>query len=364
MKRLEAIRSIGDKLKSRMSARKIRQSDPVDPFGILLDTAKRPLVDRPVLGFPVKHPLILLMIVLISVAAGVIVSAAGASAPKAEVVAFDAARMPDQLPGVSLNDQVGASGNASTTPDVGSSITEDSSNYPFVAALAGVIQPLGSRVQAEITEATADSSSHAASTSSANKPSFQAPELQPNKALIGTTILLDPGHGTAASPGVRGPTGLEEAVVVLDVSKRLRSLLENAGARVSMTRESSFSSLRNKQRAEMANKLAVSIFIRIHAETYESITTSGTEVLWAKEDSQILADLLAKELSKGTGMINLGANQVTGYEGLIASERPAVQVSIGALSNALNESFLRGEAEKQKVAESLYRGIVKYVHAR
>lgn len=55
-------------------------------------------------------------------------------------------------------------------------------------------------------------------------------------ALIGKTVVLDPGHGGSDSGAVNGTYKLKEKDQNLEVAKRLQALLEASGATVNMTR--------------------------------------------------------------------------------------------------------------------------------
>jgi N-acetylmuramoyl-L-alanine amidase len=59
------------------------------------------------------------------------------------------------------------------------------------------------------------------------------PESTATNILVGKTIFLDPGHGTLGSPG---SGGYNEAVAMLALARRIRTLLEQQGATVIMTR--------------------------------------------------------------------------------------------------------------------------------
>ena len=59
----------------------------------------------------------------------------------------------------------------------------------------------------------------------------------PNNSLSGTTILLDPGHGSDEDYGARGPNGYPDKDVTQIVSKLIRDELEARGATVVITRE-------------------------------------------------------------------------------------------------------------------------------
>ncbi len=95
------------------------------------------------------------------------------------------------------------------------------------------------------------------------KPTYVMPPY--SKWLAGIHFCLDPGHGGQANlKGYkRGPTGVREAEMNLRVAKYLKTFLESAGARVTLTRTGDyFVSL--AKRAEIANKSGADVFISIH----------------------------------------------------------------------------------------------------
>lgn len=83
--------------------------------------------------------------------------------------------------------------------------------------------------------------------------------------LRGRTILVDPGHGgTAATDSFRvGPTGEREEWVDLRVALLLRDLLEEAGARVVLTREDDVP-VELRARADLARERSADVFISVH----------------------------------------------------------------------------------------------------
>lgn len=91
-------------------------------------------------------------------------------------------------------------------------------------------------------------------------------------------VVLDPGHG-GGDPGAVG-CGLEEEDVVLDVALRLRSALEAAGVRVTMTRDSD-ASVGLSARAELANAMGADVFVSNHSNANAGTPASGTETFVA-----------------------------------------------------------------------------------
>src|SRR5438045_9577050 len=85
-----------------------------------------------------------------------------------------------------------------------------------------------------------------------------------------TTVVIDPGHGGFDRGGIPSQR-IPEKVMTLDVSQRLKPLLEKAGYRVIMTRDSDvFVPL--PTRVAIANSYPNAVFICVH---FNSATRRG-----------------------------------------------------------------------------------------
>ncbi len=216
-------------------------------------------------------------------------------------------------------------------------------------------------------------------------------------------IVIDPGHG-GHDAGTIGPNGLEEKNLVLDVGRRLGKLLDSRmGAEVVYTRkDDTFIPL--ETRTAIANRERADLFISIHAnssrdasargvETYYLNFTSSKEALEvaarenAVSDKSIheLQDLVKKialkekidesrefasdvEESLHTGLAsktpairNRGVKKAP-FIVLIGANMPSILAEISFVSNPTDEKRLETGEYRQKIAESLYRGIAKYVN--
>ncbi len=108
-------------------------------------------------------------------------------------------------------------------------------------------------------------------------------------------IAIDPGHG-GQDPGAIGPRGTREKDVVLQISKRLETLVNNEpGMRAVMTRDRDiFLTLR--QRIQRAKLNGADMFISIHADAFTNRNARGSSVYVlsdrgaSSEAAQILAD--------------------------------------------------------------------------
>ncbi|HEX4426719.1 MAG TPA: N-acetylmuramoyl-L-alanine amidase [Terriglobales bacterium] len=215
-------------------------------------------------------------------------------------------------------------------------------------------------------------------------------------------IVIDPGHG-GHDTGTIGPHGLEEKDLVLDVSRRLGKLLEaRLGAEVVFTRkDDTFIPL--ESRTSIANQEEADLFVSVHAnssrdpdargvETYYLNFTSSSEALDVAarenaasdksihelqdlvkkialkekiEESQEFASDVQQSLhsglsTKNPGLRNRGVKKAP-FIVLIGANMPSILAEISFVSNPGDEHRLRTPEYRQKIAESLYHGISKYV---
>jgi len=216
-------------------------------------------------------------------------------------------------------------------------------------------------------------------------------------------IVIDPGHG-GHDTGTIGPHGLYEKDLVLDVSKRLGKLLAaRLGAQVVFTRrDDTFIPL--ETRTAIANQEQADLFVSVHAnssrdpdasgiETYYLNFTSSPEALEvaarenAASDKSIheLQDLVKKialkekieesrefaadvQQSLHNGLVlknpserDRGVKKAP-FIVLIGANMPSILAEISFLSNPTDERRLRTPEYRQRIAESLYRGIARYVN--
>ena len=96
---------------------------------------------------------------------------------------------------------------------------------------------------------------------------------------------IDAGHG-GHDTGSIGPTGLTEKELVLDVSRRLKALIEDQmGAEVVMTRDTdTFVAL--ESRTQVANHEKADLFISIHANSSPEKGVRGVETFFLNLNTQ------------------------------------------------------------------------------
>jgi N-acetylmuramoyl-L-alanine amidase len=213
------------------------------------------------------------------------------------------------------------------------------------------------------------------------------------------TIVIDAGHG-GEEEGARGPTGLLEKDVTLDIAKRLRDRLSNdTGVQVLMTRDED-RRVPLDDRTALANHARADLFVSIHANSSRRDNATGSEtyflsyqatddetravaaiennpkqldsgvpgttgldlVLWdlaqsafLKESSD-LAETIQDRLNDTLGVRNRGIKQAP-FRVLMGATMPAVLVEVAFISSAEEEKRLKDAAFKDRIADAIAASI-------
>lgn len=217
-------------------------------------------------------------------------------------------------------------------------------------------------------------------------------------------IVIDPGHGGEDS-GAVGKSGLLEKEVTLDIAKRLKGLLENEkGIKVILTRDADVL-VPLEERPRIANQNGADIFVSIHTNASKKESAQGCESFFlsaAKNDESraivalenssirfehaesdsgdkddlnfILMDLVQSEFliesSDLAGMIqnrvkselsipSRGVNQA-GFRVLNHAYMPAVLVETAFISNKKEESLLKKNSFRERIAQAIYESIKEF----
>ncbi len=283
---------------------------------------------------------------------------------------------------------------------------DDQTTKPTGKQAAAVPQTVASA--AETTAKKGGSKKSAKSTTADVTPVHVAsPTSEGDRSLIRAlglkigTIVIDAGHG-GHDTGTIGPNGLLEKDLVLDVALRLGKLLESRlGAQVIYTRDDdTFIPL--ETRTAIANEHRADMFISVHANSsrdesargvetyYLNFTTNSDALEVAARENAVseqsvyqLQDLVkkitlkdkieeSKELAgdvqtslyaglspKNPTLRNRGVKKAP-FVVLIGANMPSILAEISFVSNPTDETKLQTPEYRQKIAESLYRGIAKY----
>lgn len=188
-------------------------------------------------------------------------------------------------------------------------------------------------------------------------------------------ILIDPGHG-GIDQGTSGGTGATEAPLNLAISEKLMSFLEGAGFEVDMTRyeDEGLYSLKSKtirekknedlsNRVDMINNSNADLVVSIHINSFPQRQYYGAHVFYQKNSplGKIAADILQDSMKSILDPENNRVPQVKKDIRIMDDTNiPVVLVECGFLSNDAEEKKLITDEYQEKIAWSLFTGLIKY----
>lgn len=192
--------------------------------------------------------------------------------------------------------------------------------------------------------------------------------------LSGKVIILDPGHG-GPDGGAAGKDGTTEEAITLSVSKKLRTYLQEAGATVYLTREEDkdlasdeTKGLSRRKSEDIRNRLnfihdhKADIFLSIHLNALPSTRWRGAQTFYypSKDENKHLAKMIQSEIIRNLENTNREALAKTEMYLLKHAEIPGALVEIGFLSNVDERELLKQENYQDKMAASIYEGVLRY----
>lgn len=192
--------------------------------------------------------------------------------------------------------------------------------------------------------------------------------------LSGKVIALDAGHG-GADGGAESKEGLVEKNINLGITLYLRDFLQQSGAVVIMTREED-KDLANvntkgysrrktedlKQRVQYVTQNKSDLFVSVHLNSIPSSRYSGAQTFYSlsNPDNVVLATLIQNELKSNLLNTERLAKTIKTLYLLKNLKMPSALVEVGFLSNPEEARLMADPSYQQKVAASIYQGILRY----
>lgn len=216
-------------------------------------------------------------------------------------------------------------------------------------------------------------------------------------------VMLDPGHG-GQDPGAISKSGRYEKDLTLKMARETRKLLEKAGYKVVMTRDSDvYITLRG--RVKKAHDSKADLFISIHADSTTNSSAKGLSIYtisetasdkeaaaladrenksdillgmdlgdYQQEVSSVLIDLAKQDTMKEsrryaglivgemrqTVQLVPNAHRFAGFAVLKSPNIPSVLLEMGYLSNRQEEALLQKESYRAKLGKSLVKAVDAY----
>lgn len=200
---------------------------------------------------------------------------------------------------------------------------------------------------------------------------FSAVKVSQSKAPF--TVVIDAGHG-GIDNGVSGVnTGVAESELNLALAKLLREDFLTAGFKVVLTRTSSAglygATHASLKRTDMLNRRKIitgaspDVVISLHMNEFTLPSRRGAQVFYKGEDSFSvkLAECVQRRLN-GLREGDREYSALTGdYYVLNVSPCPAVLVECGFLSNPEDEALLVTEEYREKLAYTIFKGVIEYL---
>lgn len=256
---------------------------------------------------------------------------------------------------------------------------------------------------APATGSPAASASASASVSASASPSPAASAPAPAKGpLTGRTVVIDPGHNTGNfkhgteinkqvdigtnrkecdTTGTTTNSGYMEAEFTLDVSLRLKAVLEAQGVKVSLTHRADRPwGPCIDERARIGNEAAADAVVSVHADGVSAgsrgfhvilpatVKAGGADTAKIVGPSRELGERIAGNFARTTG--SAPANYLGGGTGLVVrddlgglnlSTRPKVFIECGNMRDAKDAAQLTSPEWRQKAAQGIANGIVGFL---
>lgn len=285
------------------------------------------------------------------------------------------------------------------TEVLGGGGTDDSRPPRIVMPLASQVSPGAAAGAGPAASASASPSPGASTSASASGGSAPA-----GTSLAGRVVAIDPGHNTGNfkhtkeinrqvdigtnrkecdTTGTTTNSGYMEAEFSMDVSKRLRTILEAQGLKVVLTHEAGperpFGPCID-ERARIGNAAQAEAVVSVHADGVSAGSRGFHVILPAKvkgggadtakivEPSRQLGERIAGNFARTTG--SAPANYLGSGTGLVVrddlgglnlSTRPKVFVECGNMRDAKDAAQLSSPEWRQKAAQGIADGIVGFL---
>ena len=188
-------------------------------------------------------------------------------------------------------------------------------------------------------------------------------------------IAIDPGHG-GPDPGKVSKSGLMEDELNLEIALNLKRLIEQSGGIVIMTRETeeglhspSAKNLREMKREDLHRRKEIvdenesHIFVSIHLNSFTQTNYHGAQAFYKKDskEGEKLALIIQEQLRNILDPENHRDPQEREDIFLLNEiEIPSVLIECGFLSNEREAELLADELYQEKIAWSIYIGIMNY----
>lgn len=175
-------------------------------------------------------------------------------------------------------------------------------------------------------------------------------------------VVIDPGHGDHDPGAINSELNLKEKEVVLDISLKLKELLENTGFKVYMTRkDDTYVGL--NERADAANNLKADAYISIHVGAHMDKAIEGIVSIYSSvddRDNKTFATIVKNSVVKELNASDKGIIERNNFIVLKETKMPAISLELGFLTNPKEEKLMQENDYRQSCAEGIHKGVIEY----
>jgi len=212
------------------------------------------------------------------------------------------------------------------------------------------------------------------------------PQAEPVSLYYGfplreVAVVIDPSHG-GIDPGAHYEEVLEKEVC-LSVGLELKRLLEQAGARVIMTRTSDRDvsehypdDLESRYQRDMKGRLRIinesgaDLFVSLHINSFPDPSVRGAIVFYRnnRPENPLLAEIIQRNINP---VVNVNPrpgqliHQKTKEGDYLLTNRaviPGVIVEMAFITNPDDRALIRQESHRRRLAGAIFLGIVEHIY--
>ncbi len=186
--------------------------------------------------------------------------------------------------------------------------------------------------------------------------------------LKGKVIVIDAGHG-GSDPGAIGPNKTQEKRITLSIAQKVKALLEKAGAKVLMTRQTDVdvygpnaSAVEElSARTKIANNNKADAFVSIHINAFSNATVGGISTYYYQKTGYdaMLAKNIQNNIDDIVGFEDRGINSA-GFYVIKRTQMPAVLLELGFISNPEEEKLMNMPQVQQQMGQGIVKGLESF----
>ena len=180
-------------------------------------------------------------------------------------------------------------------------------------------------------------------------------------------IVVDPGHG-GEDPGKVGINDVLEKDLNLQIAKKVKKLLEEAGIKIVMTRTNDKVPDAKKedlnQRVQLINETKPKLALCIHQNSYPDAKIKGAQVFYhtITPEAEDVASIVQEQLRTVDPTNTRQIKENDTYFMLKNTQVPTIIVECGFLTNPDEAAKLTQEDYQDQLAQAICEGVVKWLN--